>query len=240
MAKNRAYHKSNKQIREERKRAQRKAFVEKNKKQLIIAGIAAVIALVLLIIALDYFVTPGGSLRMFMGKLEEVPQNMVVRELNGHYFEFATMDAPEGYRAEEFASSFTSDDREQLLYFVTDDENRVINNVYVAGVKEKTGANMVAELTASVTASYYTSVSEPRNAQIGGHEVNYFYAHSPLGAGDGTEFGSLLVMYVDTVHDSSVLINCSTASFPDEASLPTEEAMLAEVDAILSHLKLPQ
>ena len=237
MAKNRAYHKSSKQIREDRKRAQRKAFIEKNRKQLIIAAIVAVVAIVAIAFAVDYFYMPGGSLRQFMGKVYGVEDNMVVREMNGNYYEFARMDVPEGFKEEEY-TSFTAKDMEKQFYFAAEDENRAIDSVYVVGVKEKTGEHMVAELTVSSSASYYSMMSEPRKAQIAGFDVNYFYAQSDGEMADTAECNAFLVMYVDTIQGSSVLVNCSGAA-ETVADLPTEEAMLAEAENILSSLTLP-
>lgn len=238
MAKKRAYHKSNKQLRQERKRAQRKAFYDQHRKTILITAVSAIVALILIVLAVDYFYVSEGAMRTFLGNLCGVEDSMVIREVNGNYYELARMETPEGYQPEAYVSAFTADDREQLLYFVAEDDSRLINNVYVAGVKEKKGADMVAELTASSSA-YYAMVSDPKSAQIGGYDVNYFFAHTLYSSSEEDQYSALLVMYVDTVQNSTVLVNCATSAMA-EADLPTEEAMLAEAEIILSGLTLPE
>ena len=54
-----------------------------------------------------------------------------------------------------------------------------------------------------------------------------------------SNFYSALVMYVDTVQDSCILVNCSSAYTALE-EIPTEEQMLAEAEPIFACLKVAE
>lgn len=225
---------------EEKKLAARRAFYKAHQKQIITGIAAAVIAIIVIVLAVDYFYTPGGSIRSFMGNLIGVKDNAVIRQIDGNYYEFATMDAPAGYAEEPYTLSNSSDSKEQHKYFVAQDETKAIQEVYVTGVKQQRGADMVKQLTTtSGEGSYYENASDPRTATIAGHEVNYFYSQTAVTSAENSDYCAMLVTYVDTIKDSSVLVSCTSADMKQE-DLPGEEAMVAELEAIYAGLKLPE
>ena len=222
---------------EEKKLAKRRAFYREHKKQLIIAAIAAVLLIVAIVLAVDYFYAPGGSMRIFMGNLLGVQENSVIRNLgttrSPRYYTFGTFDAPEGYTSDP---SFyqASDTKEQNFYYVADDENAVIENIYVTGVKNRTGESMVEEVGGS---GMYAFMSEKRTAEIAGNTYNYLYALSN-NSDDDSIFWATLIMYVDTVQDSSILVNLSSPRGA-ENEVPDEGTMLQAAEPILAGVKVP-
>lgn len=220
---------------EEQKLAKRQAFYQQHKKQLWAGAIAAVAAIVLICLAVDFFYCPGGSMRMFLGQLMGVEENAIIRNLGSTksplYFDFGSFDAPEGYKLDPDYNP-PSDKNEQNFYYYTEDEERAIHDVFVTGVKNKTGAEMVETISNS---GMYTFISEKRTAEIAGHPVTYLYAQGNPSSEDSSIYYALLIMYVDTLQDSSVLLNCASHRVALE-ELPTEEAMLAETEGILSKL----
>ena len=231
------YHprRSIRKIREEKKVAERRAFYQQNKKK-IWTGIAAVIvAVILLIFAVDVFYVPAGALRTVMGKVQGVEANSIVREIDGNFYELAEIDIPAGYEPADYGVQMSQNPQDQSLYFVTEDASNPINNVYVSGVVKRTGEEMLKILQ---TAFGYDVQTEPKATEIAGHKVNYMYAQSPVDSANPVEHYAALVMYVDTIQNSSVMLNLSSAAMKAE-ELPSEEEMLGCTEGIFSALKLP-
>ena len=222
---------------EEQKLAKRREFYKAHKKQLIIAAIAAVVAIAVIWLAVDYFYAPGGSMRIFMGKLQGVQENSIIRNLgttrSPRYYTFGSFDPPAGYTNDpEYLPS--SDKMEQNFYYVADDENAIIQSVYAAGVKNRTGEDM---LNTMATSGMYVSMSEPKVLETNGLKLHYIYAVSdPSGENNGV-FAGNLVMYADTVQDSCILINVSSIRGSEE-EIPNEETMIEELKPILAGLKV--
>ena len=87
----------------------------------------------------------------------------------------------------------------------------------------------------------YETCTEPREAEIAGHKVNYIYATSPMYDENGQpadESFAMLIMYADTIRNSTILVSCTSAQATDDL-LPTEETLAAEAEQILSCLQLP-
>ena len=220
------------------KQAKRLAFWQQYKKQIIIGAAAAVAAIILLVLAIDFFYMPAGSLRTFMGKPSDVSETAIVRGIGKHYYELGNMTTPEGYASADYGMDMTSDPYENFFYYETEDESRAVNNVYVCGVEEKTGADMVATLAG---AGIYETVSEARQVEIAGKKVDYIYATSSVYDENSqpTDMAySMLICYADTIRNSTVLVNCSSAQVLKD-QIPTEEALLAEAEVILGNLQLP-
>lgn len=224
---------------EEQKLQKRQEFYAAHKKQMIAGVVAAIVAVVLIWAAVDYFYTPGGSIRMFMGKLIGVEDSWIVRNLGTTkhplYFKFGEVETPEGYTLDA-DYSVSSDKTEQSFYFNADDENAVIQSVYYAGVKEKTSQEMLETVR---TSGIYTSVTETKEVQLGGVPMHYVYAQMNPDSNDASVFSAMLLMYADTVKDSCVLMNCNSAHLPQE-QLPSEEEMLAAAERLAACLKLPE
>lgn len=223
---------------EELKLQKRQAFYAAHKKQIFIGVVAAVLVIALGWMAIDYFYTPGGSIRMFMGKLIGVEDSWIVRNLGTTkhplYFKFGQVDAPEGYTLDA-DYSVTSDKSEQSFYYNADDESAAVQSVYYAGVKEKTSQEM---LDTVMNSGMYASLSEAKETEIAGMKVHYVYAQMNPDSTDASVFSALLIMYADTVKDSCVLINCTSGHLTQD-QLPDEAAMLAEAEKLVACLKLP-
>jgi len=228
-------HHSNRKLHEEKKQAQRRAFYQKYKKQIWIGAAAAVAAVLLIALAIDFFYVPAGALRTVMGKVQGVQPNSIVREMDGNYYEMGKMDPPAGFHPAEFGVEMTKNEQDQNLYFENEDASSPINNVYVSGVTKRTGTEMLEMLQTSYN---YDVQTEPKAADIAGHKVNYMYVQCPTDSNNPTEYFAALIMYVDTLHDSSVMLRCSSAYLPLE-ELPAEEEMLSQTEGIFSALKLP-
>ena len=220
------------------KQARRLAFWQQYKKQILIGAAVAVAAIILLAVAIDYFYMPTGSLRTFMGKPTITDETSLVRGMDGHYFELGKMTTPEGYQAADYGMDMTSDPYENYFYYVADDENAAINNVFVSGVENRNGADMVTSL---LNSGVYTTYSEAKDAEVGGHKVNYLYTTAPVYDENGNvseKSYCMLIMYVDTIRHSTMLVSCSSSHLTEDL-IPTEEAMLAEAESILSCLQVP-
>ena len=215
---------------EEKKLAARKAYWEAHKKQILtIAGIvlAAVIALALLI---DYCYVPSHSVRDFMGNLIGVKEDALIRELDGRYYEFATVSTPEGYAAVEGELGILSDENETSFSFEAEDENKAVQTVYTVGVKNRTAEEMLNMVSGSFN---YEVQTENKQAQIGGHDVHYFYSQGLESEENPGVYIANMTCYVDSVKNSCVLVSLASAEGALE-ELPSEEAMLADAEGIFA------
>ena len=220
------------------KQAKRLAIWQQYKKQIIIGAVAAVVAIILLILAIDFFYMPAGSLRTFMGKPSDISETSIMRGIGKHYYELGNMTTPEGYAPADYGMELSSDPYESYFYYETEDETRAINNVYVSGVEGKSGKDMLSVLGSS---GLYETMVQKEDAQIAGHTVDYLYATSAAYGDDSQptgEYYSMLIIYADTIANSTVLVNCTSSQVLPER-LPTEEALLAEAEGILASLQLP-
>lgn len=219
---------------EEKQLAARKAYWEAHKKQILtIAGIAlaAIIALCLLV---DYCYVPSYSVRDFMGNMVGVKENALLRKLGDRYYEFATVNTPEGYAPAENNLGILTDENETFFYFETEDEARAVQNVYTIGVKDRTAADMLELVSGSFN---YEVQTENKVATIGGHEVHYYYAQGLESEENPDVFIATMTCYVDSVKDSCVLVSLGSVEGALE-ELPTEEAMLAEAEAIFASFEI--
>ncbi len=216
------------------KLAKRREIWQKHQKQIIAGAVIAVVAIIVLALAIDYFYVPAGATRTFLGSPIGLSENALVRNIENRYYEFGYVNAPEGYAAADYGMDMTSDPHETFFYFETADESRAVNNVYVSGVENRKAADMVSMLT---TSGLYNTITEGKTVEIGGKEVSYVYTQSPISDEADAPYFSSLVMYVDTIADSCVLVTCSSAHMA-QADLPTEEAMLAETEVIFSALTI--
>lgn len=224
---------------EEQKLQKRRAFYQKHKKQLIVGITALVVLIVGGWLAVDYFYAPAGSLRMFMGNLVGVEQDWLVRNMgtsrSPRYYKFGEFTPLEGYTDKSAENNFSSDKKEQSFYYAAEDENAPVQSVYVSGVKEKTGAEMIETLRASGT---YEEMGETRTGELAGVPVQYLYAIQ-ANTEPADTYTAALIIYADTVQDSSVLVNIFSGKAAKDA-LPDEAALTAEAEEILSHLTLPE
>jgi len=219
---------------EELKIAQQKAYWKANKKKILTIAAIAVAAIVLLSIAIDYLYVPSNTIRTFMGKPIDVKENALIREMDGHYYEFGTVDQPAGYEVDTEAMNLLSDETESAFNFVAAEEGKAIKNVYVVGVEKRTAADMVSSIALTFN---YEDQTETKVETIGGHEVHYFYGKSIPDSDNEDIYAASITSYIDAFEGSSVLVSLtSERGAIDE--LPTVEEMLAEADAIYSCVKV--
>lgn len=219
---------------EELKIAQQKAYWEANKKKILTIAAIAVAAIVLLCIAIDYLYVPSNTIRTFMGKPIDVKENALIREMDGRYYEFGTVDQPAGYDVDTEAMNLLSDETESAFNFVAAEEGKAIKNVYVVGVEKRTAADMVSSIALTFN---YEDQTETKVETIGGHEVHYFYGKSIPDSDNEDVYAASITSYIDAFEGSSVLVSLtSERGAIDE--LPTVEEMLAEADAIYSCVKV--
>ena len=103
---------------EEKKIAAQKAYWEAHKKQILTIAAIVVAAIIVLALAIDYLYVPANSVRDFMGNTIGVNENAIIRELNGRYYEFGTMDQPAGYEDLSVNAVFSKIDFEKPIgYF---------------------------------------------------------------------------------------------------------------------------
>ena len=217
---------------EEKKLAERKAYWDAHKKQILTIAAIVIAAIVVLSMAIDYLYVPSHTIRSFMGNLVDVPENALIREIDGEYYVFGTMQTPEGFEAAEYGVDMTADHNETFYYYETTDETKAVDNVYVIGVKERTAADMVESIAATLA---YEDMGELKTATFAGHEVHYFFGKTIPNSDNMEQYVSNLICYIDSVEDSCVLVSLSTTPDALEA-LPTEEDMVAECEAIFSAL----
>ena len=227
-----------------RREIKRREFYQAHKKPIITAIIAAAVAIVLLIVAIDFFWTPGGSMRVFMGKLMGAKENAIIREIkDGRFYTLANMDQPEGYAAEEYDLAATMEKGAQYRYFVDQTGEKAVTSVYVTGVKGRTSEDMINTLASN---SYYEINGGAKTAEIAGHTDRYLYAQNNVNTPTTEdevlpdEYFATLIAYVDTIQDSCVLVSCNSVEGIPQAELPTEEAMVAELEAIMDCLTVPE
>lgn len=230
-------------IQERRKKAEqaklekRRAYYQAHKDKIWTIVLSVVIGLAVLGFALDYFITPGGSIRMFLGKLVGVESNMIIAN-NGtkkapRYYCYGTMETPEGFTVVEH--TYSNDDREKSFYYMDEEDDDLIKEIYVAGVANKTADEMLATVRES---SIYVTVAEPREGVVASIPVKYLYATSTRSDNKNDEYANL-TLYADVRQDSCVNINLCSAFFPS-SQLPTEEEMLKEAEKILQYYRLPE
>ena len=219
---------------EEQKIAQQKAFWEAHKKQILSIAAIAVAVIAVLCLAIDYLYVPAYSVRDFMGGLLDVKENAIIRGIDGRYYELGAMNQPEGYEPADFGADMTSDPHETYFYYETTEEGKAVNDAFVIGVVERTAAEMLESISLTFN---YEEQTENKQAVIGGHDVHYFYSKGLVSEEKPDVYTANITSYVDTVKDSCVLMSLSSVEGAlDE--LPTEEAMLAEAEAIFACLEI--
>ncbi len=215
---------------EEKKIAARKAYWNAHKKQILtIAGIALAVIIALALI-IDYAYVPANSVRDFMGNLIDAKENALIRELDGRYYEFGTVETPAGYAPADYGMNISNDEKETSFYYEAAEEGKAINSVYTIGVKERKAADMLSMVSGSFN---YEEQTENKQATIGGQDVHYFYSKGLASEENPDIMIATMTCYMDTIKDSCVLVSLASAEGALE-TLPSEEAMLADAEAIFS------
>jgi len=219
---------------EEKKLAARKAYWEANKKQILTIGAIVLAAILVLALAIDYFYVPANSVRSFMGNLIGMKDNTLVRELDGTYYEFATVNTPAGYAPAENNLDILNDQNETYFYYEATEEGKAVNSVYTIGVKDRDAAAMIDMVSASFN---YEVQTENKQAQIGGHDVHYFYSQGLESEENPDVYIATMTCYVDSVKDSCVLVSLASLEGALE-ELPSEEEMLSDAEGIFASLTI--
>lgn len=158
----------------------------------------------------------------------------LIRNIDGHYVELGNVDTPMGYIAVDNEEIALADSNETYFYFESTEENAV-SNVYIAGVAEKTGMDMLSNLIA--IPGLYLYSSEIKSQKISGYETNYIFTQCINNQNDS--FYATLTMYVDTVYNSSIVICCNSQDKSNQENLPSETDMLACLSPVFDALEIP-
>lgn len=236
-----------------KKKAQRDAYLKQNGKKLTVIVIAAVLALTLVICCCKWFVSLDGHINIMFGQLRGVGDNWIVTNLaeskNGQsYYKLGTFDMPEGYVKDADNGGMNSDKLARSFYIRPTDETDRISSVYICGIKNSTGEEMMNKVL-----SYGMSekASEIRRATIGDTELVYAWFHYDTTATDknlteeelalipeNERAGySALVAYADTVKGATVLFNISSVKGLYQDA-PTEEELLPTLEQMVGRTTL--
>lgn len=218
----------------------RKAFWDKNGKQIMIAAAIVIVALIVIRLVYSFFYGPGGSLPVSGGKLRTAQPNWIVTDLSttstDKYFKLGEMEAPEGYTFNPEMSG--TGDLAQTFYYNADDEAAIAQSIYVSGV-----ANSSAEayLERLLNLGMFMETEGAQTGTVAGQNVHYAYLVFDVSAEKSAEEGTVtyasLVMYTDAAKDSCVLMMLNSAEgAPD--TLPTSAEMLAEAEKFMPLLKV--
>jgi len=226
-----------------KKQAANKALWDKHGKTIIIAGVAALVLIIAVWLGCKWFVGPNGSIPNFFGTLRGVEDNWVVTNTgttrNPTYYHLASFDTPEGYTWDPDYRITTSNELNKSLYFEANAEDSVVDHIYVSGVKNKSAKE---QMEALMGYTFHKESSEAVTANIGGHDVTYAYFvydnSTEESDPENPPSYSSITCYVDTVQNSSVLLLVNSPTVP-QSEVPSQEALMAEVEKLLPLLKLP-
>ena len=240
-----AHRKNVERAKQQEQAAKRKAFLEKYRKHLIIGIPAVIVVIVAVWLICKATVGPGGSIPNFFGHLQGVQDNWIVANQGTtsapRYYKMGEYTAPEGYTMDpEYQVS--SDKLDQTMYFTADDENAVIQSIYIAGVHNRTAADMVDMAAGfSMFAGDVTRSEESIGGLTGAHwllgTVNDAEATAETEEDAPLEIGHMQMnVYVESVQDSCVLVFMNSRAQTAAAEIPSQEDFLAAAEEILKNL----
>lgn len=214
------------------------AYVKQHRKQVLITAAAVIAAVVVLWLGGKLLIGPGGSIPNFFGHLVGVKDNWLIINTaqdgkSPRYHHLADFELPDGYHLDNF--SVFDDGMQQDFYCVADDENTIVQDVYISGAK-----NMVAAEYPDVLLSYqmHSEASEPGPstiAGIDGYTICLTFDESDTNGEDMAY--RALCMYIQTEKDACISVMISSPTLPLE-QLPDEAALRTEAETILSGLTL--
>ena len=208
---------------EEAKLAKRRAFWAKHRKTILIAAVILAVVIAGAWTAIDYFDTPGGSMRYFAGKLVDKQPDQIIQNLgttkSPRYYCYGTMQSPEGYTLNPDSYAASSVKGEE------------IQEVYVTGIDGKTSLQMVEDVAGNTMLA--KEIVARDSTEIEGHTVNFLCYCMESSTKDG--WLTTLVMYEDSIQDGCVLVSCTSGKLPKD-QLPTAEQMLAAAQPMLACL----
>lgn len=239
-------HKRNQQkIADAKAQQKQKEFIDQYGKKILIGVAAAILAIVIIWLGCKWFVGPGGSIPNWFGTLRNVEEDWIIANLNTtdkpRYYKMGEYSAPEGYTQVE--STLYTDELVQTQTYEANDENAVVQEMYVAGVRNISAAEQI-----NTVLGYYTDSSEAKQATIAGYDVHYgyiTYETTPVTYDDQGVAAEVaeedrtgrsgLCMYIDGIKDSCMLVMLYSKEAP-LAEVTTMEAMEAEMEKFLTPL----
>lgn len=227
----------------------RKAFLDKYRKQLMIGIPAAVVLIIGIWLICKATIGPGGSIPNFFGNLQGVQENWVVTNQGTtnapRYYKMGEFTAPEGYTLDP-EYNISSDKRDKTFYYTADDENAVIQSIYVAGVKNRSASEMVEMVSGySMFAEEPTISADPVGGQkgqwmlgiINDEEITEEETEENAEEEAELKIGHMQMnLYSESVQNSCVLVFMNSKSAVPAEEIPSKEEFLAEAEKILAHL----
>ncbi len=231
--------------------AKRKAFFDKYRKHFIIGIPALIILIVGIWLICKATIGPGGSIPNFFGNLRGVEDNWIVTNQGTtkapRYYKMGTFTAPEGYTLDP-DYQVSSDALNRTFYYTADDENALIQSVYVAGIKEKSAQEMIDTVSGY---SLYVEEATVSDDPIAGLNAKWLLGkindaeETEEQAAEETEeepvfeIGHVQMnVYVDSVQNASVLVFMNSKSKTPAEELPSQEEFLAAAEKILAGLSV--
>ena len=225
-----------------KKQAATKALWDKHGKKIITAIVAAVVLIIAIWLGCKFFVGPNGSLPNFFGELRGVQDNWIVTNTGSSsrptYYHFGSFDTPEGFTWDP-DYRISTNDLSKTLYFEANAEDSIVDHIYVSGVRNQSAQEQMDALMAY---AFHKENSEPVTANVGGHDTVYayfVYNNMDENGEETSEYYASITAYVNTVQDSCVLVLLNTPVMAKE-ELPTQEALVAELEKVLPLLTLPE
>ena len=230
-------------------------WLKANQRQAVKWTAIAVAVIVVLWLGCKWFVGPGGSLPNFFGYVRGVEDTWVVSDLNPRtnansgssnvdsssygktprYFHLASLEPLEGY-TQDPGFTIQGDETNQDQHYINDDENAMVNSVYVFGVANKTAEKHAGDMVSTMSLSSVTS--DVMTATLAGYDTHYVYFvfdQDPDESGVVTEAYASLCLCIDTTEDACVLVILNSY-VTAKAEVPTAEMLLPEAETVLKNL----
>ncbi len=215
---------------------------EKEMKQYItlLIALVCVVALVILVSVIRSAVTTPAEIR----NLSAIEDNWVVidadNKLSTRYHHPASFDVPAGYHTTDF--TLMTDEVQRDFYVEADDENAVVESVYICAAPELTAAEYMQRLVeyspTALNEGDTVETGEPFTAVIAGKEAHCLYLAYTSAAEDGTmqAYGCLYTAF-DAPKNVCVYASVSGGyTTPDH--IQTVETLLAEAEMLLAGLTI--
>lgn len=226
----------------EKKHAKSIAFWKANGKRVTIAAIAAFVLVIAVILCCKWFVSLDGHINIMFGKLRGVEDNWIVTNLAAsgqEYFKLGTFDVPEGYQIDP-EGNLNSDKLAQAFYMKPVEESNKVTTAYVTGVKNTDAASMATKLLGY---GMYQEGAKVKTTTIDGKELAYIYAiYDTTEQQEGVEVAeedrtgySSIIAYVNTAHDSCILVTVSTTATA-YAEVPAAEELMPVLETMVTNL----
>lgn len=215
---------------------------EKEMKQYttLLIALVCVIAVIGLVMVMKNAFTQPKEIR----SLNAVEDSWIVIDADNttgtRYHHPASFVVPAGYHATDF--TLMTDDVQRDFYVEADDENAVVESVYVCAAPELTAAEYMQRLVdyspAALNEGDTVETGEPFTATIAGKEAHCLYLAYTSAAEDGTmqAYGCLYTAF-DAPKNVCVYASVS-GGYTTPESIQTVETLLAEAETLLAGLTI--